>query len=365
MAYPNGTPSANVNTIDSDTSFTPLNTVLSIRDNYTAIDKASLSNSLGRQVALVQNFVNATYLGRSGVPVQDAYISNLHNTSGFIDTVVTDAVVTDSVYSTSTLTMSGWDVDLITSDDIHLTASDDIHLKGNRIYIKDENERNMIDLATNYGVSIYGWNSSDTSFDILLDATTSDDGDIGLRANDQIDIIAGRHVTGHGPLNLASTYDNVAIYTGTSGNVTITTEPGYGGRVWIKPDEKLDLLCSGTMSIINYDPTADINVTSNKDINLTASDAFNLTTGGVIDIVGGSSVDIEGSNITISGSANTLIYGNGDIRLTGDVVGAGIGSVILDASTGPGIKLESLPTSDAALSTDYVWNSGGYLCIKS
>lgn len=80
MAYPNGVPSSGV-TNPYDGSFTPLEIVASIKDNQTSIDKMSLARSIGTQVALIQNYVNSTYLGRANVPVQNGFITNLSGTN--------------------------------------------------------------------------------------------------------------------------------------------------------------------------------------------------------------------------------------------------------------------------------------------
>lgn len=59
-----------------------------LTDNHTAVNKAGIKSTLGRQVALIQNFVNSRYLGREDIPIQDAYISGVH-----IDTLISNSYV--------------------------------------------------------------------------------------------------------------------------------------------------------------------------------------------------------------------------------------------------------------------------------
>ena len=74
MAYPNGQASSGVYDIFHGTNFSPNDVVRGIRDNYSPINRTTMLNSLGYQVGLIQNFVNASYLGRPEVPVQNAYM---------------------------------------------------------------------------------------------------------------------------------------------------------------------------------------------------------------------------------------------------------------------------------------------------
>ena len=77
MAYPYGTPGSGVTNVTTGTAFTSLANLRVVRDNYTSVDKFSLVRSLGFQLALVQNFVNRTYIGRLDVPVISGYFSNI------------------------------------------------------------------------------------------------------------------------------------------------------------------------------------------------------------------------------------------------------------------------------------------------
>lgn len=73
MTYPVGTPSSGVTDVFAGTSFTPSDVVAGIRDNHSAVNQNTMLRTLGYQVSLVQNFVNATYLGREATPVGNAY----------------------------------------------------------------------------------------------------------------------------------------------------------------------------------------------------------------------------------------------------------------------------------------------------
>lgn len=83
MAYPQGTPSSGVYDVFTDNSFTPDDVVKAIRDNHSPVNRTTMLVSLGYQVSLIQNFVNARYLGRSALPVKEGFI-----TSGYFDNVL-------------------------------------------------------------------------------------------------------------------------------------------------------------------------------------------------------------------------------------------------------------------------------------
>lgn len=84
MSYPYSTPSMSMDTIWTSGQYTPENVVTYIRDDQTPINKNSMRNSLGYQLSLVQNFVNSHFLGRSEVPVNSGYLSNIYVTDGTI-----------------------------------------------------------------------------------------------------------------------------------------------------------------------------------------------------------------------------------------------------------------------------------------
>lgn len=77
MGYPFGIPSSGVSNIFTGNSFTPSSMAVTVRDNLTSVDKASLVNSLGTQISYLQNFVNLKYLGRFDYPIENAYFTNV------------------------------------------------------------------------------------------------------------------------------------------------------------------------------------------------------------------------------------------------------------------------------------------------
>lgn len=76
--YPIGTPSTGVYDIFAGNSFTPSDVVGGIIDNHSPVNRTTMLNSLGYQVSLIQNFVNATKLARNSYPITDAYFISGH-----------------------------------------------------------------------------------------------------------------------------------------------------------------------------------------------------------------------------------------------------------------------------------------------
>lgn len=85
--YPLGTPSSGIYDIFEGTSFTPSDVVKAIRDNQSPVNRTTMLNSLGYQVGLIQNYVNATYLGREEYPVGDSWVTSGH----FIDVAMSSS----------------------------------------------------------------------------------------------------------------------------------------------------------------------------------------------------------------------------------------------------------------------------------
>lgn len=75
MAYPLGTPSDNFTSGIFTSDFSPSVVVGAIIDNHTPVNNLGMKNSVGYQIALVQNYVNTTYLGRYDKKVNTAYIN--------------------------------------------------------------------------------------------------------------------------------------------------------------------------------------------------------------------------------------------------------------------------------------------------
>ena len=64
-----------------------------LTDNHTALNKAGVKSTIGRQIALIQNFVNSKYLGRDTLYIEDSYLHTVH---------------TDTLISTGYLNSSDW-----------------------------------------------------------------------------------------------------------------------------------------------------------------------------------------------------------------------------------------------------------------
>ena len=100
--YPYDAPATEMSGYWSDGAYTPSNTVAYIRDDVTPINKNAMVNSVGKQLSLIQNFVNSSYLGRSGDAVSHGYITSLHATS-LISTSWASAAVPGSISLCSNL----------------------------------------------------------------------------------------------------------------------------------------------------------------------------------------------------------------------------------------------------------------------
>lgn len=82
--YPLNNPSENLDDdIWTSGDYTPFSVCRNIIDNHTPINKNGMVNSLGKEISLVQNFVNNKYLGRSSVPINSGYFK-----TSYFDTLV-------------------------------------------------------------------------------------------------------------------------------------------------------------------------------------------------------------------------------------------------------------------------------------
>lgn len=79
--YPFDAPSTEISGYWTGGAYTPFNVTSYIIDNVTPINKNSLVNSLGKQVSLIETFVNTTYLARSGNYIQNSYLRYIHTAS--------------------------------------------------------------------------------------------------------------------------------------------------------------------------------------------------------------------------------------------------------------------------------------------
>jgi hypothetical protein len=78
MSYPYDAPATNMSGYWSDGAYTPGNTVAYIKDDVTPINKNAMVNSVGKELSLIQNFVNKTYIGRENDYVGNSYLTNIH-----------------------------------------------------------------------------------------------------------------------------------------------------------------------------------------------------------------------------------------------------------------------------------------------
>ena len=77
--YPHGYPTESGFTLPelNNSSFSPEMVTANIVDNHSPVNRRTMINSHGYQISLVQNFVNSTYLGRQGYPVNSGFINYL------------------------------------------------------------------------------------------------------------------------------------------------------------------------------------------------------------------------------------------------------------------------------------------------
>lgn len=99
--YPQGTPSSGIYDVFTGNSFTPNDVVRGIRDNHSPVNRTTMLVSLGYQVSLIQNFVNARYLAREEYPIDEGYI-----TSGYFDNVY---CLSGALSSDFKFTRANWD----------------------------------------------------------------------------------------------------------------------------------------------------------------------------------------------------------------------------------------------------------------
>lgn len=362
MAYPNGTPSPGV-TDPYAGSFTPLVPVASIKDNQTSIDKASLARSIGTQIALIQNFVNSTYLGRSDVPVENIYGVNVSGTnyygqSSYINYIFADSLSTTTSTSTYLYVTSGFiydnlivygdvgstsvHVDTIYADNLGDTFSDKIG-QGNFERFFSTSGWFTSWLRTGYllcsgtGFDLYATSNSSIIYpdDSLMVSgkianykhsqfvnIMSYDGGLGSSVN-----IWSSGTSCETNISSRGTGSHVDIYaTGVNSYVTISADSGGGGINVLSKDD-LNLWCTGTglLSIKNLN--------ANGDIELLAAEWFTANSTYVI----------------ISGSASAA--------LKAPVVALGAVTAINFNCEDGKYYFQNMPTSNPG--AGYIWSDGG------
>jgi hypothetical protein len=63
-------------------SYTPNAVVVGISDNYSPVNKNTMRNSVGKEISLVQNYVNSKRLGYGELPIQTGYFVNVNLSGG-------------------------------------------------------------------------------------------------------------------------------------------------------------------------------------------------------------------------------------------------------------------------------------------
>jgi len=188
LKYPEGTPSTGFDDSINQSTFSPANITAGIRDNYSAVNNATMRNTHGKHISLLENFVNSTYLGRSTVPVLSGFITNLTSTT--IDN--SDVIYTkylgsssryvNSIYATTgnitTLNSTTGNITTINSTTGNITTINSTTINNsNYIYSKyigsTSNFVNTayittLNSASNYGTNIYYTNI----YASIVDTTT-------------------------------------------------------------------------------------------------------------------------------------------------------------------------------------------------
>jgi hypothetical protein len=344
MSYPYGTPSSGV-TNPYTGSFTPLEPVASIKDNQTSIDKASLARSLGTQIALIQNFVNSTYLGRKDIPVQNGYITNISGVNGYIANI---SGVNSEYNSIVASNISG------INNNLHVLYgsgySDYNAMFGTTAYISH------IDLS---GLYVQKSVSSYFSRATLDSAYLTLSGSTGLLTLGRNGLVSNQNFTLNGSAVDVTSSTDINIIAGNSVNLFST------GAL-----SSVNVLASGTGSyttIGTLTPGASANIVSQGDINIwnTTGSGYNLSlqnksTDGIIELISSGNTYITAGqypssykNIYITASS-VNISGGSNLHIDGGIIS--FNATVL-------YKMYNLPTSEPGQS-QALWNSGGYLCIS-
>ncbi|MCK9428850.1 MAG: hypothetical protein M0R17_02415 [Candidatus Omnitrophica bacterium] len=83
MSYPYDLPSLSMSTTWISGNFKPTDVTKKIINNFTPVNKLSMTNSVGNEISLIQNYINSKFLGRDELPIQSGYITQLKSNSGY------------------------------------------------------------------------------------------------------------------------------------------------------------------------------------------------------------------------------------------------------------------------------------------
>ena len=354
--YPYDSPALDMSGIWVSGNYRPHDVVNYIQDNLVPINKNSLRNSVGKEISLIQNYMNANLLGRDILPVTSGYFENVLASgqvvvSGFLSTGAYSIIHNDQYLSAN-----------FTAGDPDPYDYASLSYSGG-LKINDENNSKSISLAgkeleINDGVNWLKFNPS------------------GLITTEGM----YQQVTGNlytvvlGSINYSG-YSPIRIETIGSNDITLKS----GGDVWVSGDTtvlnrfvEVGDPTSASSQGTTITPTGILHVSrgGGGGINYSAGLAYNtgMTITGVDGGPGGYNINSIGDHTTYTNASGTVnirpwelnaddtfqVVSSDDINLYGFV------NIRLDAVTG-NIILVSLPTSAGGLPTGSIWNDFGTL----
>lgn len=291
MTYPAGNPSADFSRAEINSSdFSPTNISAGVVDNFSPVNNITIRNSIGAQLALVQNFVNETYLGRESIPVTNGYITNIYSTNGYITNIDVDSITANTI-ETAEITSSGAFTANIYTADIDVTGTLDIDAGG------------VIDITSPAPITINSTGapvtlSSDAApaYVISKGAPVNISGTYGVNIDSPLETIyidcgAGIDVRSFG--SQAFTVGGL----GSGAGITLETTSSAGGNsgsINLVSYNQLNLDAGSTTSISSQDSiiatttslTSIISLDSAHDIRLLADAELQITVGTAMNIIG-------------------------------------------------------------------------------
>lgn len=189
MAYPYDSPATNLNDYWSSGNYTPGDAVTYIQDNVTPINKNSMRNSVGKEISLLQNFINTTYIGRTTARVGTAYINAINSTGYYAFSQVYEEAA--NTYKKTVLYPASLG-QYYEKNGSNIYYSSLSHL-GMNIYEADGTSKNWLILGPN-SITHYGYSSGE-NLEITTDAnihiSTRDGGNVqpgSAALNERIDL---------------------------------------------------------------------------------------------------------------------------------------------------------------------------------
>jgi len=353
--YPYGTPTSGIGNPYAGTAFTPLDNTKTIRDNYSSVDKASLTNSLGYAIAMIQNFVNATLLGRSGCYIGDGYISKGHFSGVYIGNPPYPSFQDCQlgVYKSggdtiiSALQDGGFNISIYFGQPSY----------GQKAWIR----YNDIDTSLSLNSINYNTVRVDTS------AASINSVDNSVIAGADGIILSGNVTVPSGMIVTLTDGNPVAPKTNTITNeqMTIQFSPSTDVNIYSQTSKDGVVVYSETPSATQWINLAASNF-SMSGITPVATGKVDFTIDGITSDSAGT-YTISSSELTLSAVDTLFLNSAYDIKLNG----GGEGQIMVTYESGvymdggltrSGIWMKHLPTSKP-IGAGRLWNSGGYLCI--